>query len=191
MKSQGFTIIELIIVIVILAVISITASIKFLSLNEDAEAVKTKALAANFKQAVDFAKTKWAIGGNRNYVVNLANYLDGSIDVNAFGYPVGVNKGNNNTGTMGNPFQIGRGNRGCADIWSTLLEDAPSIAHNNNNQEYRSYRFSSGLNPITPSASDSCTYVLRKLGDTSGRINALIKITYNASTGSVIFEDNR
>ena len=191
MKRNGFTIIELIIVIVILAVIAITATTKFLSLNEDAEVAKTKAYSASFKQAVDFAKSRWAISGNRNYVVNLPDYLDGDVDVNTFGYPVGINKGNNNTRTMGNPFQIGRGNRGCADLWNTLLEDAPSIAHNNNNQEYRSYRFSSGLNPITPGASDSCAFVLRKLGDTANRNNALVKITYNASNGSVVFEDNR
>ena len=123
--------------------------------------------------------------------MNLSGYLEGNLDLNGFGYPVGINKGNN-AGQMTNPFQIGRGgSRACLDLWNTLLVDPPSVARNNNNQDYRAYLFSSGLNPISPGENDSCTYVLRKLGDTGNRNNSLVKFTYNASTGIVIFEDNR
>lgn len=191
MQSKGFTLIELTIVIVIIAVLAITATNKFLAINEDAEAAKAQGYASAFKQAVDFAKAKWAILGNRSYVVNLPDYLDGNLDVNNYGYPVGINKGNN-AGNMRNPFQIGRnGVRGCIDLWNTLLEDAPSIARNNNNQDYRAYTFSSGENLEAPTARDSCVYVLRKLGDNENYQNAKIKFTYNASTGQVLFEDNR
>ena len=66
MKQLGFTTIELVTVIIILAVIGVTATSQFLNISEDTEVAKTKAYAAAFKQSVDFANAKWAIGNHRD-----------------------------------------------------------------------------------------------------------------------------
>lgn len=177
-QYNGFTLIELVILIVILGVIALTVAPKFLSVQDDAELAVAKSYAAVFQQEIKFINARWVLNGHSSRVNNLEGYGDNNLDLNDNGYALGLNKGE----PMGAPFNIGRGARACADLWSSIIANAPSVSHNSNDQDYRSYR-SQGIN----NNQSKCTYVLRKLGDTGNRNTGKVRIIYESVTGEVSF----
>lgn len=177
-KNYGFALIELIIVIVILAVLAISATLKFLSVQDEAELAVAKSYAAVLQQEIKFINARWVLNGHSSRVNNLMGYGDDNLDLNDNGYVLGLNKGE----PMGAPFNIGRGARACADLWRSIIANAPSVSHNSNDQDYRSYR-SQGIN----NNQSKCTYVLRKLGDTGNRNTGKVRIIYESVTGEVSF----
>ncbi len=64
--SQGFTLIELVVVIVILGILSVTAAPRFLNLQRDARIAAVEGLEAAVKSAASFAYAKAAIEGVEN-----------------------------------------------------------------------------------------------------------------------------
>jgi hypothetical protein len=97
-------------------------------------------------------------------------YDDGTIDTNNIGYPIGVDKGNANE-------NIGQENAGCDGVLNGVLAVAPTVAHNNNNQQYRSYRHT---------ANKICSYVYRDSGDNGNQNSGLLVIQYDSRDGSVL-----
>tara|TARA_Y100000296_G_C5116446_1_gene227996 strand:+ start:543 stop:1043 length:501 start_codon:yes stop_codon:yes gene_type:complete len=63
MRNSGFTLIELIIVIVILAILSITAAPRFLSLDRDAKLATLEQLKGTMQSSIDLVKVKGRING--------------------------------------------------------------------------------------------------------------------------------
>lgn len=63
LTGKGFTLIELIIVIVLLSILAITAAPKFLNLNTDARIAVIRSLEASFKTAAEQAYTVAIING--------------------------------------------------------------------------------------------------------------------------------
>ena len=89
-KQAGFTLIELIIVIVILGILAVTASPKFLDIQGDARKSTLEGLAASLKGAVNIAHSKALVSG----VANSANQAfdldgDGVNETLDFQYPEG------------------------------------------------------------------------------------------------------
>ncbi|TLX52177.1 MSHA biogenesis protein MshA [Pseudoalteromonas ruthenica] len=91
-KQQGFTLIELIIVIVILGILAVTAAPRFLNLQGDANAATVQGVKGAMNSAKDIVYGKAIIeglqddAGDGNIGVDLGT--DGSVDVTtSFGYP--------------------------------------------------------------------------------------------------------
>ncbi len=178
-SAKGFTIIELVIAIIVLAILAVIAASQFIDVKRDAEISRVKAVAASFEQSVTFAHTRWQIIGGSEPMNDLPDFADNDLDMNAFGYPLGTGKGN----PMGNPVNIGQGQAGCVDLWNALIEDPPSVAIRNTSDDvdFESYRHSADGG----TGATQCTYVLRTLGDTRGRNRAEIKIVYDSVAGTV------
>ncbi|WP_220720223.1 prepilin-type N-terminal cleavage/methylation domain-containing protein [Agarivorans litoreus] len=85
-KQQGFTLIELVIVIIILGILAVTAAPKFLNLQTDARASTIKGLEAAVKGGANLIYSKAAIAGieSTSGDVSGANGTDVST---TFGYP--------------------------------------------------------------------------------------------------------
>ena len=62
-RSKGFTLVELITVVVVLGVLAVTALPQFINFSSDAEKSRLKALEASLKSALDITYSKAAVQG--------------------------------------------------------------------------------------------------------------------------------
>ncbi|MBR9857207.1 MAG: type II secretion system protein [Gammaproteobacteria bacterium] len=97
-KTAGFTLIELVIVIVILGILGAVAAPRFLNLQGDAYGANVKSLAGSLQTAATLANTKAILEGKDNVAVagTTTDQLPGYEGVAfAFGYPtIGTNEEN-------------------------------------------------------------------------------------------------
>lgn len=177
--SQGFTLIELVVVIIVLGILAVVAAAKYIDFRRDAEIARVQATASALQQSLTFSHSKWQLIAGTGAMNNLPDFAGGELDMNSHGYPLGIDKNS----PMGQPKNIGKGEQGCVDLWNTLQQDPASISLSSvdNGSDFQAYRHQADTNP---GGQSQCTYVLRTLGDTKGRQQADIKIIYDSVAGS-------
>ncbi len=99
MHNKGFTLIELVVVVVILGILAVTAAPKFINLQADAKTATLQSIKASLQSASALVYSKAIVKGNQNESASNSNTVnigdggglnsDGELLV-AFGYPVGV-----------------------------------------------------------------------------------------------------
>jgi len=155
----GFTLIELIVVISIIAILSAVALPRLSNIAADAHRSSVRGTGGGFASAVSLTRSTWVSGGQKGAVVNLAGYGDGTIDVSTKGWPTGVN-GNTNPAAITS--------QECLSLFIKLLQsNAPSVSLGTA-ADYQ----------VTLSGGD-CRYTYQR--DTSGNY-----IQYNPNNGDVI-----
>jgi len=86
-KQKGFTLIELVVVIVILGILAVTAAPKFINLQDDARTATLQAVKAAMQSAATLVHSKSLIAGNDNSTGAATVSVNG-VDVNVrYGYP--------------------------------------------------------------------------------------------------------
>ena len=167
-NQSGFTLAELLVVLIIISVLSSIAIVRFVSIKDEAELARVESTAGAFKAAVKSVQITFNIQSLSTRIQNLPNFGSGNVDTNNIGYPIGIDKGNGNE-------NIGRGNAGCAGIWQGILETSDDVGTGANN-DYQSYRHTGNR---------VCSYVYRSGGDTAGRNSAEFVIQYDSRDGKV------
>ena len=168
--SKGFTLAELVIVLILVGILAASIVPKFMDTLDETKLSQAQGVAAALRSGVNMVRATFVTQGYTTRVQDLPGFGDGTIDTNNIGYPIGIDKGNANE-------NIGRGNAGCVGLWDGVLSNRPTVAHNNDNQDYRSYRHTS--NKV-------CSYVYRAGGDTGNQNTGKLVIQYDSRDGSVI-----
>ncbi|MCL1148492.1 prepilin-type N-terminal cleavage/methylation domain-containing protein [Shewanella sp. 10N.261.52.F9] len=118
MKSdeKGFTLIELVIVIIILGILAVVAIPKFINLQDDARKSAMAGQFAAFESAVSLYHSGWAAAGNSTAVEKLAGFGQGDVASSPTGFPYST------SGTSTHPFTA------CEELWHGITTTDFTIA---------------------------------------------------------------
>ena len=84
---KGFTLIELVIVIIILGILAVAAISKFINLQGDARNSAMSGQFSAFKGAVSIYHAGWNVAGNTRAIEKLAGFGEGNVASSPEGYP--------------------------------------------------------------------------------------------------------
>lgn len=117
--QQGFTMIELVVVIAILGILAAFVLPRLADLTDDAHRANVQATRGALTSAVNLVQAQWVAKGKPGAVVNLAGFGAGNVDVSIDGWPVGT----------GDSVTTAMTSARCVEIWQGLLvQQAPDVS---------------------------------------------------------------
>ena len=176
-KQKGFTLIELVIVVVILGFLAATAIPKFIDLTEQAKQANIEGMAGGFATGVSLARSQWEAEARPrdNSDINFVSY-DGTtvylttedsskIPTISPGYIVGTSSTSGINDGVSNMTV-----NDCVSVWNSLLQQPPSITTNvsNINDDDDGFRYLANISGS--GATTLCHYHLKEslLRDSNG-----------------------
>ncbi|MFT4925796.1 MAG: MSHA pilin protein MshB [Phenylobacterium sp.] len=168
-RQRGFTLIELIAVVVILGFLSATAIPKFMNATDDAKEAAVEGVAGGIASAVGLVRAQWELEG-RTLTVNLGSsgannagtvlFDNTTIWVNAIGYPFTAGTA---TPTSTVPTQAN-----CELTFDNILQNSPSSTIINSAITNRYYVSTATINSL-----NSCVYhLMASLDRSSGSVGS-------------------
>ena len=167
-RQQGFTLIELVVVIVVLGVLAAVALPRFMNATEDAHTAAVKGTGGALAAGVALVRSQWELNKAKGALtsnLNVAGFGANDVDVNASGWPISAA-----SDSAANPNAAR-----CVEVWNAVLQgSAPSVATT-----------ATGDYQVT-AAAGVCTFTYRLDGRTSNQRS----IEYSAVTGAVTSKFN-
>lgn len=164
-RQSGFTLIELIMVIVLIGVQAVIAVPRFFSFAEDAQRATFKGIAGAFKAGVGQVHLAWLVRGNGDAIQDFIPIEDpavlGDLTVNSFGYPAdtrGISRTLNSQAD-------------CVDVWRAVLSTQDASVESDD----------SGLFNALYLNGNACRYTYIP--------QPALTVEYNSNTGAIIVND--
>ena len=163
-QNKGFTLIELVIVIVIIGILAAVAIPKFAALTSQARTAENRGIGGGFSAAIMIAHTAWIAAGASGSASTVT--LEGTaVNVNGTGWPDGGAGAGNITAAQ------------CQSVVTQILNNPPTTS---------TTTCAAGVNTcyaITfTTGPNICTYTLNANG---AAVTPATTIVYNASTGAI------
>ncbi len=171
-SQTGFTLIELVVIVVVLGIIAAAGIPRFINISTETLRATIDGTAASFQNAVILAQATVTAKGLSRPSNNILGFGDGTVDINSAGFPAdttSANPANNNT----------MSSTKCLNVWNGILQNPPTIttsaaAYSTTvPQLYRAQVSGAGINLL-------CRYTYRKTPSPVRRFD------YYVNTGRVI-----
>jgi MSHA pilin protein MshB len=179
-KQQGFTLIELVIVVIILGLLGAAAVPRFLDATDDARDASVEGVAGGFASAVGLVRAEWELAGRPDGATDVS-YDGVALDVTDTGYPAG--SGDEDAASDMDAA-------GCQFVFSSILQSSPtSILAGGTDYDGERY-------VVRKSTNGNCQYALAEDIAAGATVSATFVndaattagvqgFTYNADSGQV------
>ncbi|WP_028111449.1 prepilin-type N-terminal cleavage/methylation domain-containing protein [Ferrimonas kyonanensis] len=193
-KQSGFSLVELVIVVVVLGLLAAVALPRFINITDEAEDAASEGVAGGFASAIGITRAQWEVEGRPDDGKVLLGGTD--IGVNEFGYP----SGDASAVIAVNAMNATR----CNGAFGDVLQSPPPSTEGATNKDLRNFRYTAqvinngGATVTRPNGSsitaDLCIYHqvatlnLAENGRTAGPFVTTTGkgFTYDPGTGQVV-----